>query len=403
MKKIMLLGGSSQQVIAIHKAKELGYYTILCDYLPDNPGRAAADRYYQASTTNVNTIMRIAEQEGIDGIVAYSSDPAAPTAAYVAERLHLPGIPYKIANTFCNKHLFRAFLKDNGFNVPKSVTLTANSTIRDVEALSFPMMIKPTDSSGSKGVNVVDDPSCFENALKAACEISRNGIIIAEEFIRRDHPGIIEAEIMVMDGEVRIWGLMSTLRDPFANPLLPAAYAYPINIPERRIHLVKQEIRRLVACTGVSYGAFNIEMVISSREQLFFLDAGPRNGGNELPEFIGDIAGADLVDATIRMSMGDYAGLEDLKLRGDENGFWGMYVLHAHKEGTFVRVEYDTTARNALIRESFFKHTGDKVGPFETSRDAIGLAFFRFKDQQNRDEILNDFGDQHIRIVVSGK
>ena len=93
MKKLLLLGGSAQQVIAIENAKKLGYYTILCDYLTDNPGQYVADKFYLDSTTDKEKILQIAENEKIDGIVAYASDPAAPTAAFVAEKLGLPTNP----------------------------------------------------------------------------------------------------------------------------------------------------------------------------------------------------------------------------------------------------------------------------------------------------------------------
>ena len=118
MKKILLLGGSAQQVIAIETAKKLGYYTILCDYLTDNPGQNVADKFFLESTTDKEKILQIAESEKIDGIVAYASDPAAPTAAFVAEKLGLPTNPYSSVNILCNKDKFREFLKNNGFNTP---------------------------------------------------------------------------------------------------------------------------------------------------------------------------------------------------------------------------------------------------------------------------------------------
>ena len=112
MKKILLLGGSRQQVVAIETAKKLGYYTILCDYLSDNPGQNYADKFYLESTTDKEAILKIAEKEKIDGIVAYASDPAAPTAAYVAEKLGLPTNPYESVNILCNKeYVQRIFRK----------------------------------------------------------------------------------------------------------------------------------------------------------------------------------------------------------------------------------------------------------------------------------------------------
>ena len=119
MRKLLMLGGSESQIVAIDRARELGYYTVLCDYLPDNPGRFHADKFYQVSTTDKDAVMRVAREEVVDGVVAYGSDPAAPTAAYVAERLGLPGIPYETAKSFCEKHLFRDFLCRKGFSVPE--------------------------------------------------------------------------------------------------------------------------------------------------------------------------------------------------------------------------------------------------------------------------------------------
>lgn len=120
MKKILLLGGSAQQVIAIETAKRLGYYTVLCDYLGDNPGQYVADQFYLVSTTDKAEVLKVAQKEKIDGILAYASDPAAPTAAYVAEQMGLPGNPYESVEILCNKDRFRTFLKENGFNAPEA-------------------------------------------------------------------------------------------------------------------------------------------------------------------------------------------------------------------------------------------------------------------------------------------
>ena len=84
---LLLLGGSGQQVVAIEAAKRCGYRTVVCDYLPDNPGQHHADAFYLVSTTDRDAVLEVARAEGVMGVVAYSSDPAAPTAAYVAESL----------------------------------------------------------------------------------------------------------------------------------------------------------------------------------------------------------------------------------------------------------------------------------------------------------------------------
>lgn len=388
-RKILLLGGSAAQLIAIEKAKELGYYTVLCDFLPDNPGQYIADSFHLVSTTDKEAVLEVAKQEQVDGIVAYSSDPAAPTAAYVANAMNLPGMDYNVVRHFCEKQLFRDFLLKNGFNVPQSVEVKVPYDLKsiDVSHLHFPVIVKPTDSSGSKGITVLEDEIGLQDALAYAQEYSRNGVLIIEEFIRRDHPCVIEAEIFAIDGKVVTWGLINSIRDTESNPLLPAAYSYPLNLPESRKELVKKEVSRLVAVTGKTSGAFNIEMIIDKHERLFFLDAGPRNGGNMLPEFISMIARKDIVEATIKTVMGDTDGL-DISLDGEEGGYWGLGVLHTSQSGLFNGVEYSQLAKEALVRENVQKEMGEQVRPFERCNDLVGLNFLHFKTKSDMDEVM---------------
>lgn len=400
MKKILLLGGSSQQVIAIQAAKNEGLYTILCDFLPDNPGRLVADEFYLASTTDKEAILSIAKKEKIDAIVAYSSDPAAPTAAFVSEQLGLPGVPYSTAKAFCEKHLFRRFLEENDFNVPRSEYVGYDDVFSLPEGMNFPVIVKPTDSSGSKGVTVVFESDSLKAALDCAAQYSRNKVLIIEEFIQRDHPDVIEAEIFVINGKVVTWGLMSSIRDFSSNPLLPAAYSYPASISEERFDLVKENVSRLVQCSKVKNGAFNIEMVITCDNKLYFVDAGPRNGGNMLPEFIGAINHQDLVKATILAATGELDCTMPISLDGKEGGFWGLSVIHSSHNGILEGITYSAVARKCLYKEHIFAKIGEPIGKFDISRNAIGLAFFHFPSEEMQNAVLRDFGGEHIRVKL---
>lgn len=388
-KKIMLLGGSAAQLIAIKTAKELGYTTIVCDYLPDNPGQYIADKFYLISTTDKEAILEVAKSEKIDGIVAYSSDPAAPTAAFVANSMNLPGLDYDIVRHFCEKQLFREFLIRNNFSVPQSIEISMpyNFETIDISRLKFPVIVKPTDSSGSKGITVLNDSARIEEALKYASEYSRNDTLIIEEFIQRDHPYVIEAEIFVLNGEVVSWGLINSIRDKESNPLLPAAYSYPLDLPKNRKDIVKKEISRLIHAIGRPSGAFNIEMILDKSDDLYFLDAGPRNGGNMLPEFISMISRKDIVAATILNAMGDTTDL-DVALDGESGGYWGLGVLHTNSDGLFKSIEYSDQAKKALIREEIQKKPGENVKPFLRCNDLVGLNFFSFDSKEEMDNVM---------------
>lgn len=388
-KKLLLLGGSEAQLISIRKAKELGYYTVLCDFLPDNPGQYIADSFYLVSTTDKDAVLAVAEKEKIDGIVAYSSDPAAPTAAYVANVMGLHGMDYNVVCHFCEKHLFREFLIKHNFNVPQSIEVKIPYELDSIDYsnLQFPVIVKPTDSSGSKGITVLENAEGLAEALRYAQEYSRNNTLIIEEFIVRDHPYVIEAEIFVIDGKVVSWGLINSIRDPKSNPLLPSAYTYPLDITEERKAIVRTEVSRLVEATGNTSGAFNIEMIIDRHNRLFFLDAGPRNGGNMLPEFISMISDKDIVESTLRVAMGDVENL-DVELDGESGGYWGLGVLHTSEFGKFNGITYSPLAKECLLRENIQKEKGDDVRPFERCNDLVGLNFCHFKTKSDMEEVM---------------
>lgn len=225
LKKILLLGGSAQQVVAIKTAKRLGYYTVLCDYLPDNPGQYAADKYYNVSTTDVEAVYKVAMDEKVDGILAYASDPAALPAAIVAERLGLPTNPPESVAVLGVKHNFRKFLGENGFACPRNFTFNVGADIEEVKGkiqeLHFPIVVKPTDSSGSKGVTVLKSVEGLDTAIAWAESYSRNKILIVEEFIESNFPAVIGGDIFVWDGKVILYGEMACLRGNEHNGLIP--------------------------------------------------------------------------------------------------------------------------------------------------------------------------------------
>ena len=184
MKKLLFLGGTMQQIPAIKQAKDMGYYVITCDYLEENPGHKFADEYYNVSTTDLDGVLELAKKCEIDGIVAYASDPAAPTAAYVAEKLNLPGNPFESVKILTQKDLFRDFLYKNGFNTPRAKGYsTFEKAYEEIDKFNFPVMVKPVDSSGSKGVVKIFEKSELKDAVEEALMYSRNGRFIIEGFI----------------------------------------------------------------------------------------------------------------------------------------------------------------------------------------------------------------------------
>ena len=185
-KRILFLGGAASQIPPIKYAKEQGHYVITCDYLPENPGHKYADEYYNVSTTDKEAVLDLARKLKIDGIVAYASDPAAPTQAYVGNKLGLHSNPYESVLILTRKDLFRDFLKKNNFYVPKSASFYSFTEAKKwLDELKMPIIVKPIDSSGSKGIRKIETIDAFESAFEYALQFSREKKITVEEFLVR--------------------------------------------------------------------------------------------------------------------------------------------------------------------------------------------------------------------------
>lgn len=400
MKKILLLGGSAQQVIAIETAKNMGYYTILCDYLSDNPGQYVADKFYLVSTTDKNKVLEIAKQEGIDGIIAYASDPAAPTAAYVAEKIGVATNPYKSVEILCNKDKFRAFLTQNGFHTPYAKGFTTKEeAMREIERYQFPVIIKPVDSSGSKGITVLQNADDLENAIDFAFSYSRNHRIILEEFIEKNHPFLIGGDIFVVNGEVVLWGLMNCHRDTSVNTLVPVGKSYPLAVDKNVENLVHNVLQRLVELLEIKNGAMNVELIVDKNNRVWPIDVGPRNGGNMIPDLLGHIFHLNIVEMSIRAAMGENIVREN----NERELYWATYNLHTDKNGIFQGIQFSEQIEPYIIKKCIYKKEGDKVEYFDNAAKAIGIIFMKFDSADKMYKSLNQINTMiHVQVMEVG-
>ncbi len=399
MKKILLLGGSAQQVVAIETAKEMGYYTVLCDYLPDNPGRYVADKYYNISTTDIDAVYDAALSEGVDGILAYASDPAAFPASIVAERLGLPTNPSVSVEILGVKHKFRNFLRTHDFACPQVYTFhpsqSLDAVMTAIKNFNFPIVVKPTDSSGSKGVTMLDNSNELGAAVAYADIYSRNKILIIEEFITRGFPAVIGGDIFVWDGKIVLYGEMACLRGGDGKGLIPIGKRRPGGLnafQERRIH---EELQRLISLLDIRFGELNIEVLLDKDDDIYFLEVGPRAGGNMIPLQLSDIFGVDLVKANVVAAMGSDPGLH-VK---NNTGCYMTYVLHSSIDGVYDRIDFADEILPYIYRKVLYKKRGDRVEAFDGAGKALGIIFLR-SDTATRMNWLCERMDELIKVKL---
>lgn len=379
-KSILLLGGSRQQVPVIEKSKELGLRTILMDYLPDNPGKDIADVWYPESTTDIEKVYEIAKKEDVIGILAYASDPAALPAAMACERLGLPTNSPDSVEILGVKHKFREFLNKNGFNCPQYFSFHSSETQdnikKSIKHFRLPLVVKPTDSSGSKGVRFITALTQLEDALKEASKHSRNSILIIEEYIERGYPNVIGGDIFVVEGEIVFFGDMECIRGDNGKSLIPIGEIYPNRLNKNQKEVLYSELRRLIKSLNIKFGELNIEVLIDKENKPYFLEVGPRAGGNMIPIQLSDAFDIDLPLANIKAAIGEEVNLKS----SIPNGCFITYVLHSKKEGIFNGVVISEEIKPYLYREVLYKKIGEKIENFDGAGKAIGIIFLKFPE-----------------------
>lgn len=398
MKRLMILGGSRYALPVIKAAHELGCYVITCDYLPDNIAHKYSDEYCNVSIIDKDAVLEAAKKLKIDGITSFACDPGVVTAAYVAEQLGLPSCgSYRSVSILQNKGAFRKFLTDNGFTVPVAKGYhDVEEALKDVELFNWPVIVKPTDSAGSKGVTRVDDPAKLRESIEYALSFSHCSEFIIEDFIKQKGYSS-DTDSFSVNGELKFVSFDCQMFDPKAdNPYTPAAYSWPASISEAHQKELASEIQRLLKLLDMKTSIYNIETRESDNGKAYIMEVSPRGGGNRLAEMLRYATGVDLIKATVLAALGEPVTEVEQK---PYDGHWAEVILHSENEGIFKELKIaDSIAENVIERDLWIE-PGTKVGGFSAANEAIGTLVLRFDEKAQMDEVMRSIGE-YVEVVV---
>lgn len=391
-----MLGGSIYQTYAIKEAVKLGYYVITCDYLPGNPGHKFAHEYHNVSTTDKEAVLELARELKVDGVVAYASDPAAPTAAFVCEKLGLPTSPFRSVEILSKKHLFRKYLADNGFNVPKANSYTRfEEAEQDLKNFHLPVMVKPVDSSGSKGVNKLTDPAQLKAFFEDALSYSRDKIVLIEEFIVKNGPQI-SGDAFSVDGKLVFHCLGNEFYSTKVDKdFAPLGECWPTVMPQEVIDTLAEDLQRLITSLGMRSNAYNVEAIYGTDGKVYILELGARSGGSLIPQVTALATGVDMVPYVIKAAMGE--DCSDLKM-APVKGFWSNYMAHSNETGLYDGIEYDKEfGEKHLVDYVTDTQLGDPVHKYRDAQDCVGELILKYGSQKEMFEIIENM-DRYFKI-----
>lgn len=396
MKKLLLLGGIKYLLPVIDAAHQMDVHVITCDYLPDNIAHKYSDEYHNVSIIDKEAVLALAQKLRIDGIMSFATDPGVETAAYVAEQMGLPSCgSYRSVRILQNKDLFRAFLRDNGFAVPFAKSYCSCDDVeKDVALFRWPVIVKPVDSAGSKGVTKVDDPKTIKEAATYAKSFSKSGAYIVEEFIEKKGYSS-DADSFSVDGKLVYCSFSNQFFDSKAdNPYTPAAYTWPSTIQAEKQEELKSEIQRLITLLGLKTSIYNIETRVGTDDIAYIMELSPRGGGNRLAEVQRMATNVDIIKAAVQAALG-----MPVQLEGDcvYHGYWAEVILHANKAGRYNGIALSEYIRPFVVQLDEWLQKGDDVHPFTGANYAVGTIVLRFDDQAQMQQTLQTI-DRHVCI-----
>ncbi len=397
-KKLMLLGGIRYLLPVIKAAHECGYYVITCDYIPDNVAHKFSDEYIDVSIIDKDAVLKVAREKHIDGIMSFGVDPGVVTASYVQNKMHLPSFgPFESIEILQNKDLFRKFLTEHGFNVPKSKGYAkAEDALSDANNFEYPIIVKPTDSAGSKGVTRVDESKELKFAIQYAFEHSISGHIIIEQFIEKKGCSS-DTDSFSLNGKLKFVSFNAQRFDDNAvNPYAPAAYSWPSTFTKEEENYLTSEIQRLLSLLNMETSVYNIETRIGVDNKPYIMELTPRGGGNRLSEMLRYATGVDLIKACVCASVGD--NVPEIT-QEPYVGNWAEVILHADKSGHFQNLLITDEISPYLVEKDIWVKIGDKVQGFEGANNAIGTLVLNFDTQELlKDKLANQ--QQWLKILV---
>ena len=398
-KKIMLLGGLRYLKPVIDTAHKQGYYVITADYLPNNIAHKWSDEYCNVSIIDKEAVLREAQRLQIDGIMSFACDPGVVAASYVQNKMGLPSFgPFESVEILQNKDKFRAFLAKNGFNVPQAKGFdSVDAAMEEIYWYPWPVIVKPTDAAGSKGVTRVDKAEDLKPALEYAMEHSISGHIIVEEFI--DKQGCSsDTDSFSEDGKLKFVSFCAQRFDVEAtNPYTPAAYSWPSTFTKEQEEYLTSEIQRLITLLKLKTVVYNIEVRVATNGKPYIMELTPRGGGNRLCEMLRYATGVDMITAITRAMVGDPI-LEPIEQK-PYNGHWAEIILHADKDGVFDHLEISKDLPAEVVEEDLWVKKGDKVESFEGANNAIGTLVLKFQTAEELEHAITN-QREWLKVVV---
>lgn len=388
MKKLLILGAGIYQVPLIKTAKAMGIQTIVASIPGNYPGFELADKVYYENTTDYKKILEIAKEECIDGIVTAGTDVAVITIGKVCDELGLKGLSAEAAECATDKLLMKQCYEKFGVRSAKFRRISFDDAdyAKSIDDLTLPVMFKSVDSSGSRGITKVDDPSGFEAARKNVLENTRSDYFIVEEYVEGEEFG---AQAFVQDGKLEF--ILPHGDYVFKGDTgVPVGHFAPYDLDSEVIEDARKQLAGAARAMKLDNCAINADFILKDGKT-YVLELGGRSGATCLAELVSIYYGFDYYEKIIRVAIGEkvdfsVCGKVDSTLSGTPNA---SHLLMSDKDGIIVSQNNENAPDPDICEVQFDYKPGDSVHKFKVGPHRIGHVITKGKSLDDAVVLLN--------------
>ena len=390
-RKILILGAASYQLPVIYEAQNRGYHVIVCSNNNQDPGINIADEYYEISIADHDAVIKLAKKIKPIRVIGYVSETAMHAAFIVNKALGLSNTSEQVVRTFTRKDLFRNFQASNKFPHPKYVVASKIDNI-SIEStnLTYPIIVKPVDSCGSRGVSRVDIEDNLNAALEYAWHHSAKNLAIVEEVVSAQNRQFT-GDGFVVNGQLKFLSYGEHLFDDQISNVTACGSFWPANVSKSLSDDIFNSINDQVAAIGYKEGPFNIDFRLNQEGKTIIIEISPRNGANYFPQLIKYCTGVDLVSALFDVLEGITPSFET-----NQSNYAVSLILYSEKDGTLDSVSIASKLDQWILQKEFSNQGGDQVKKFQHLGNSLGVLNFGFESEdaaknviKNRENLVN--------------
>ena len=383
-KTIMILGASILQLPAIEKAREMGLKVIALDMDPEAVGFSVPGVIKEIiSTIDIPAAIEAAKRHKIDGVMTLATDMPMRTVAAIAKECRLIGITEDTAVKATDKAMMRQALKEAGVPIPKFYRVAdKDEFMTAVEKMSGPFMVKPSDSSGSRGILKIDNKNFSESAYEYSKSVSRSGMVVVEECMIGPE---VSVETLAIDGEVHVIQITDKITTG-APHFVEMGHTQPSRLSSGIIEIIKKTAIAANKAIGIRNGPSHTEIIVTN-DGPKIVELGARLGGDCITTHLVPLStGVNMVEACIKIALGERP---DIKVKLEKASAIRYFKQHNGIIKNITGLE-EARAMPGVIQIGIVHGIGETVTEIDNSGSRMGFVITQGTDANDAEKKCNN-------------